>query len=229
MHPTLRFILIFLLQVFLLAGIGACDSKYRPEHVPADNSVQDTDTTAAIVLEVSQCARLYTSEFIIHKIVTYSDEPVMKGHFLGIPIEMNTRIGERKVAVPLDVTLKGYIDFSTFHASQVERTDQQITLTLPDPQIMATASKVDHQGTRQFIDLTRSRFTDAEITKLTKQGTEEILSHISQYGIVEQTRISATRILVPLLTRLGYAEEQITIRFRKEFNDQELFKIVQKQ
>lgn len=213
----------------LLCGTMGCHSHPEATESTADSTKTVMDTTANIVLQINRCARLYTTEFRIHKIVTHSDDPTLEGHLLGIPIKMNTRIGDRKIAIPIDVTLKGYVDFSDFNANNVERTDSNIIITLPNPGIIATTSQVDHRNTRQFIDLTRSRYTDEEITDLTHQGAEHILSHISQYGIIEQTRISAARTLAPMLQRMGYKEEQIEIRFGKKFNDQELLKIIQKQ
>lgn len=213
----------------LLCGTMGCHSHPETTESTVDSTKSVIDTTAHIVLQISHCARLYSTEFRIHKIVTHSDDPTLEGHLLGIPIKMNTRIGDRKIAIPIDVTLKGYVDFSDFNANNVERTDSNIIITLPNPGIIATTSQVDHRNTRQFIDLTRSRYSDEEITNLTHQGAEHILSHISQYGIIEQTRISAAHTLVPILQRMGYKEEQIEIRFGKKFNDRELLKIIKKQ
>ena len=229
MRYLFRSLPFLLIQAILLLSLGACDSEKKPLPAPEEQIQPHTDTTAVIVLQVNRCARLYTTEYHIHKIVTYADDPSLKGHILGIPVNINTRIGDRKIAIPIDVTLKGYIDFADFDESHVERSDSSIVITLPDPKIVATATQVDHKGTRQFIGLTRSRFTDEEITNLTRQGSEHILSHISQYGIVEQARVSATRTLTPILQKMGYKEEQIVIRFGKTFNDQDLFKIVQLQ
>lgn len=213
----------------LLHGITSCHSHPESTGSIPDSTKSAIDTTADIVLQINRCARLYTTEFRIHKIVTYSDQPTLEGHLLGFPIKMNTRIGDRKIAIPIDVTLKGYVDFSDFNVNNVERTDSNIIITLPNPGIIATTSEIDHRNIRQFIDLTRSRYSDEEITDLTRQGSAHILSHISQYGIIEQTQISAARTLVPILRRMGYKEEQIKIRFGKKFNDQELLKIIQKQ
>ena len=229
MPHRLRFIPLLFIQLLLLIGSISCHSEREPIENTTKELKNPTDTLATIILQVSRSARLYTSEYKIHKIVTHSDDPTLKGHILGIPVNMNTRIGDRKIAIPIDVTLKGYIDFSDFNEQQVSRTDSSIVITLPHPHIIATATQVDHKGTRQFIDLTRSRYTDEEITQLTRQGADQILSHISQYGIIEQTRVNATRVILPILQQLGYREEQITVRFGKTYNDQELFKIIQKQ
>ena len=229
MRNIIHFLPLLLIYLFLLGSTSSCHHEKEQPSTSSEKAETPMDTTATIVLKVNRCARLYTTEYHIHKIVTHTDEPTLKGHILGIPVNMNTRIGDRKIAIPIDVTLKGYIDFSDFNTRNVNRTDSSIVITLPEPKIIATATQVDHKGTRQFIDLTRSRYTDEEITQFTRQGTEQILKNISRYGILEQTRMSAARTLIPILQHLGYKEEQIEVRFGKIYNDDELFKMVQLQ
>lgn len=188
-----------------------------------------TDTTAQVVLEVSRSARLYTSEFIIHKIVTHSDNPVIEGNVLGVPVKMKAAIGNRKMAIPIDVTLKAYIDFADFSEKNVTRTDSTITVTLPDPVIMASASKVDHKAMRQYVDGMRSRYSDAEIAEYARQGADSVISHADKFGIVAQAERSAAATLIPMLQRMGYKEHQISVRFRKKFTENELFRMTQKQ
>lgn len=187
------------------------------------------DTTARIVYEVNKCARLYTTEYVIHKIVTHTDNPTLRGNVLGIPVNMHTRVGNRKVAIPIDVKLKAYIDFAEFSEKNIERTDTSITVTLPDPKIIATASKVDHRGTRQFIDGMRSRYTDEEISNFAHQGADSIISHAASFGIIEQAEMSAAASLHPMLTKMGFKEKNITIRFRKKFTESDVAKIIVKQ
>lgn len=188
-----------------------------------------TDTTAQVVLEVSRSARLYTSEFIIHKIVTHTDNPVIEGNVLGVPVKMKAAIGNRKMAIPIDVTLKAYIDFADFGEKNVTRTDSTITVTLPDPVIMASASKVDHKAMRQYVDGMRSRYSDAEIAEYARQGADSVISHADKFGIVAQAERSAAATLIPMLQRMGYKEHQISVRFRKKFTENELFRMTQKQ
>lgn len=188
-----------------------------------------TDTTAQVVLEVSRSARLYTSEFIIHKIVTHTDNPVVEGNVLGVPVKMKAAIGNRNMAIPIDVTLKAYIDFADFGEKNVTRTDSTITVTLPDPVIMASASKVDHKAMRQYVDGMRSRYSDAEIAEYARQGVDSVISHADKFGIVAQAERSAAATLIPMLQRMGYKEHQISVRFRKKFTENELFRMTQKQ
>lgn len=216
-------------SVGLLMGTGACNSSSESEDSITTKKEIRVDTVKHIVMEVNQCARLYTSEYQIHKIVTHSDNPQVKGKVFGIPVNMKTRIGNRKVAIPINVTLKAYIDFAEFSEKNIERTDSTITVTLPDPHIIATGSKVDHKETRQFIDLTRSKFTDEEITNFSKQGADSIVSHASHFGIAEQAQRSAANHLIPIMKRMGYKEKNIIVRFRKDFTDSDLKSMIIKQ
>lgn len=182
-----------------------------------------------LVMTVRGSARLYVTEMRIHKLVTHTDEPVLKGKVLGMPVNVPTRIGKRRVLIPIDVTLKAYINFEEFSEANVERTDSSLIITLPDPHVIVSASKVDNQGTRQFVDLARSRYTDAEIVNFVKQGEDSIVSHMSQYGIEEEAQRSAARQLLPILLRMGYKEQQVMVRFRKTFTDNDFYIITTKQ
>ncbi len=215
----------------LLGWLVSCNGcqKPTPQTPEQKATAPRIDTTARIVMEVSKCARLYTTEYQIHKIVTHSDAPTLEGKVLGMSVKVPTRLGDRKVAIPIDVTLKAYIDFAEFSERNIQRpTDSTIVVTLPDPHILATSTRIDNRGTRQYIDLARSRYTDAEITEYARQGTDSILSHIGEFGITQQAERSAATALVPLIQRMGYQEEHITVRFRKNFSNPELIRMIQK-
>ena len=55
-----------------------------------------------------------------------------------------------------------------------------------------------------------------------RQGRETIIKSIPKLGIIDMARAGATHALVPILTRLGYKEENITITFRKDFTTEDL-------
>ena len=198
--------------VALAAGLCLTACRQRDTSSPGQTAARDT--LAELVLQVSRCSRLYTAEMQVHKLVTHSDEVRMRGRFLSSDYDVRLPLGDRKAVVPIDVTLKAYIDFAGFDSTHVSRQGRRITLTLPDPVVTVTASKVDHYATRQFTDPMRSAYSDAELAELARQGEDSIVSHIDRYGLIEAARASAARTLVPLLTDLGYAESDVTIRFR---------------
>lgn len=169
-----------------------------------------------LIFRISQQSRLYTAEYHVHKIVTHNDLLQFKGTVLGIPFEHKFSIGDRKIAIPLDVTLKAYIEFSTFNESNVECSNEDIHITLPDPCILVTSSKIDHSGIRQYNSFWRSKFSDEEITDFCHQALENIISQIPDMNILESAKENAAQTLIPLIASLGYAQDHVIISFRND-------------
>lgn len=219
-----------LLLISLLTSVGLGSGCSRSEKATAADSLSEkVDSTRLLVMTVRGCSRLYLTEMHIRKLVTFTDEPSVKGTVLGMPVDVPTRWGKRRIAIPLDVTLKAYVDMAAFDSTLVERTDSTLTITLPDIRITSTASKVDNAGIRQYVDFARTYYTDAEITQLAQQGEQSILSHLSQYGLEQEAQRSAARQLLPLLQGLGYKDGNVNVRFRKNYSDGELLRMVQRQ
>lgn len=126
-------------------------------------------------------------------------------------------LGNRKVAIPIDATIKAYIDFDSFSKANVHKNGDKINIILPDPKLVLTSSKINHQEVRQYVALTRSDFSDAELASYEKQGRQAIINDIPRLGILHQAQESAARTLIPIIRQMGYAEENITITFRKKF------------
>jgi len=81
-----------------------------------------------------------------------------------------------------------------------------------------TSSKIDQQNVKQYVGLTRAHFSDEELANYQQQGREAILQSIPDMGIEETARANAAKVLVPMLTQLGYEEQNITIAFRKDLD-----------
>ena len=177
-----------------------------------------TDTIPLLVMQIQKCARLYTTEYHIHKIVTHDDILKLKGNLLSKNIDVALPLGERKIAIPMDATLKAYIDFSDFSERNIERHGNKITIVLPDPQVVLTSSKINQHEIREYVGLTRSHFTDKELSSYEQQGRQAILNSVPRLGIKQQAQANAARVLVPMLTEMGYREENVTIAFRKNLD-----------
>ena len=203
-------ILIMTLTTLLMTG---CKSENG-------DSAQDivTDTVPSLVIQIQKCARLYTTEYHIHKIVTHNDVLKLKGNILRKDIDIKLPLGERKIAFPMDATLKAYIDFSDFSESNVERNGDKITILLPDPKVVMTSSKINRDEVKEYVGLTRSYFTDKELSSYEQQGRQAIMNSVSQLGIKQTAQENAARVLVPMLTEMGYKEENVTIAFRKSLD-----------
>lgn len=212
--------------LLLCLSITACQGESETPSAPTSQNghlatAAPIDTVGEVVKRIRRQSRLYTTEVLVHKVVLYNDDAHIGGALFDIPIP-----GDRKVAIPLDVTLKGYIEFGDFSQQRVRLVDSLIIVTLPDPRVAVTAAKIDHAKVRQFISLNRSNFSDDEIARLARQGEDSILHHVGRYGIVEAARESAVRTLHPLLRRMGFKENNIIVRFRKEFSEREIQKFI---
>ena len=210
---------ILLLLMLPLLALGSCSQRKEAD---AEAAAAAIDTVPMLIMQVQKCSRLYTAEYSIHKIVTYDDIVRLKGNVLKRDFNIRLPLGDRKIAIPMDAKLKAYIDFSGFSERNVERRGKKITVILPDPKVVLTSTKVDHANTKEFVSLTRSRFSDAEMADLERQGRAAIIASIPNLGIIESARASAARVLIPMVEQMGYAEGDITITFRKDFTGRDL-------
>lgn len=205
--------------------IGSCrQDDRRADDRPVAEAI---DTLPMLVMQVQKCARLYTTEVKIHKIVTHDDVVRLRGTLLKKDFNLKVPLGDRKIAIPMDATLKAYIDFSQFSEKNVERRGEQITILLPDPKVALTSSKIDQKNVREFVALSRAHFSDAEMSSYEQQGREAIIASIPSLGIMEQARAHAARVLVPMLVEMGYKEENITIAYRKEFSLSDIRRLIE--
>ncbi len=221
---------LFSIAFWMFAGLlsGACNSgNPTATEVKAGDAVGDSSHRELPIRHrkeladaVQQQSRLYTTACHVRKIVLYSDDTRMGGKLLDIPLP-----GTRKVAIPIDVTLKAYVDFADFSEQNVTVADSICIITLPDPKVVVTASRVDHRQTRQYISMTRSKFSEEEISRLTAQGEDSIVDHIGNYGIIAQSREDCARVLVPMIQRMGFEARNIIVRYRKEYSEDEIRKM----
>ena len=208
-------IIIITALATLMASCTGCKEKQKEKSV--GNVVERTDTTAVLIMQIQKCSKLYTAEYDIHKIVTHSDEKRPKGKLLNHNFDVRMPLGERKIAIPINVKLKAYIDFTAFGKDNVTIKEGKIEITLPDPRVAVTSSKVDHDEIRQYVDLTRSRFTDAELSNFEQQGRQAVVNSIPQLGIISTARDNAAQVIIPMIVKMGYDEKDITVTFRKNY------------
>lgn len=202
LHITLAAILIFFVS---------CSDKKKNV---TDTSVENQ--SEVLIHQIQKTSKLYTSEIQIHKIITHSDTIIAKVQFLNIkkdiPLE---NLGIRKIAIPIDATVKTYIDFSNFGNEHVRIHNQHINITLPDPKIELTSTKINHKEIKEQNPFLRSDFTDEELANYAQQGRDAIIKSIAQANIIETAKESAIRQLLPILRAMGYKDENITITFRR--------------
>ena len=205
------------LFVALLLAFLSCGKK--PAASQADEAPQ-IDTIPTLVMQVQRQSRLYTAEYHIHKVVTHDDQLALKGRLLDHDYNVALPFGKRKIAIPVDATAKAYVDFADFSAKNVRRDSSHIEIVLPDPHIVLSATRVNHDDIREYVAVTRSRFSDEELASYEQQGRKAIIADLGKTDILETARASAANVLVPMLQQLGYRPENITVTFRRDLKVQ---------
>lgn len=210
--------MVLLGLIFAACG-GRQDAKAGPER-------PKMDTLQTLVMQAQRCSRLYTTEYHIHKVITHDDQLALKGKLLGHDYNMQLPLGKRKIAIPVDATVKAYVDFADFSAKNVRRDTSHIEITLPDPHVVLSATRVNHDDIKEYVALMRRNFTDAELSSYEQQGRKAIIADIAKTDILESARVGAANVLVPMLQQLGYMAENITITFRHDLNPHDLSKLI---
>lgn len=217
----IRHIIIGMLVVLPVIA-GSCNQKQKlSEH-------QRIDTLATMITQVQQCSRLYTSEIKLHKIVSYQDTAALQGKFLGKDFKVSLPASQRHIVIPIDATVKAAIDFSKFSKANIKRDGDKLTVILPDPELILTSTKIDHKEVREHVQLFRSSFTDAEITRIQRQGRNDILKTLPRLNLLETARLNAARQIIPIFENMGYNEADITITFRKDLNSNNYSSLIRK-
>lgn len=175
------------------------------------------DTIPMMVMQIQKCSKLYTAEYKVHKIITHDDKMKLNGSFMKKDFSINLPLGSRKIAIPMDATLKAYIDFADFNEDNVKRQGDKIEIILPDPHVTLTSTRINHNEIKQYVALTRSRFSDEELSSYERQGREAIIKDIPSMGMMDMARESAARTLIPMIEQMGFEESNITISFRKHY------------
>ena len=179
----------------------------------SDGGGPSIDTIPMMVQQIKECSRLYTAEYKVHKIITHSDTSKISATVLGQKLNLNLPGGRRKVAIPIDAVLKAYIDFSNFSEDNVRSEGGKIYIDLPNPHVVITSSKIDHEGIKKYVSIIRSDFSDEELALYEKQGRQDIINDIPNLGILNTARRSAASQLLPLISMLGIPQENIVITF----------------
>lgn len=199
----------------------SCTEKAKPGDTPAA-----IDTIPTLITQVKKCSRLYTAEYKIHKIITHNDEMRAKGKILNHEYDVALPVGERKVAIPVDATIKAYIDFGDFSERNIKRNGRKMEILLPDPHVQLTASRINHGEIRKYVAMMRQNFSDAELANYEQQGRNAIINDIPRLDITDMAKESATKIIVPFFVGMGFNEEDITVTFRKDFTAKEIIRMV---
>ncbi len=184
------------------------------------------DTIPHLVTQIQKCSRLYTAECKVHKIITHNDEVKVAGKLMQHDYNITLPLGQRKIAIPIDATIKAYIDFNDFSDKNIKRDNNKIEVLLPNPHIQLTATKISHAEIKKYVATLRRNFSDEELSNYEQQGRKAIINDIPQTGIIEMARESAAKIIIPFFTGLGFEEKDITVTFQEDLTKGDISKMI---
>lgn len=215
------------LLAVLAVGLAAASCGSREASAQAGADTVRVDTVHAVVMQVQRCSRLYTTEYRMHKVITHDDRLAVKGRLLGSDYDIPLPLGKRKVAIPIDATAKAYIDFAGFGKDNVVRSDSShINIILPEPRIVLTSSRISHDDIREYVALTRGRFSDEELASYEQQGRKAVMEALAETDILENARAGAANVLVPMLVQMGYRAENVTVSFGRNYRPGDIMKLI---
>lgn len=212
---------IYIIGILAALTLCCCSGKQTTERTSAA-----IDTIPTLVTQIKKCSKLYTAEYEVHKIITHDDEIRAKGKFLKHDFDFALPVGTRKVAIPVDATIKAYVNLGELKATDIKRNGKKIEVTLPTPHIQLTASKINHGEIRKYVALMRQNFSDAELASYEQQGREAIIKDIPKMNITDMAMESASRIIVPFFVGMGFDESDVTVTFNKDFTAADVLKMI---
>ena len=152
------------------------------------------------VLAIREMGELATTEYTITKIVKANDNQTWY------------KIGDRKILIAVEATLKAGIDLQSLTAENVTVNGKQIDLVLPAPKLISMQIPPDKiHVAYEEVGLLRTGFDNAERDALLAQAEKQINAAVPETGILNTTEQNTRKVMTAFLEKLGY--EQITIRF----------------
>ncbi|MFT3945764.1 MAG: DUF4230 domain-containing protein [Agriterribacter sp.] len=174
---------LFVISAFVLF---ACGNKQKP----ADQEI----------LALKEMNELVTVEYVVSKIIKASDNQTWY------------KIGDRKILMTCDATLKAGIDFSKITASDIKINEKEITIILSKARLFSLNIKPeDIKVAYQEIGAFRNEFSSQERNMLAAQAQNQIEASIDSLGILQTAETNASLFVSNFLRNLGY--EKISIQF----------------
>ena len=206
----MKHLIIYMCACAMTMMMASC--KGGDGDAPAE--AERIDTIPMMVQQIQQCSKLYTAEYKVHKIVTHDDVVGLSGKALGKDFSLKLpSLGKRKVAIPINATLKAYIDMSAVKVEDIRRDGDKIEIVLPKPHVVMTSSSIEHEEVKQYVAVLRSNFSDEELSNYEAQGRKAIIADIPKMKLPEMAKASAARMLIPIVARMGFRQENVTITF----------------
>jgi len=152
------------------------------------------------ILALKEMNELVTVEYMVSKIIKASDDQTWY------------KLGERKILMTCDATLKAGIDFSKISADDINIKEKEIVLTLPKASLFSVNIKPeDIKIAYQEIGAFRNEFSSQERNQLAAQAQSQIETSVESLGVLQTAETNASTFVSTFLRNLGY--EKVTVQF----------------
>ena len=155
------------------------------------------------ILALKEMNELVTVEYVLSKIIKANDDQTWY------------KIGDRKILMTCEATLKAGVDFSKITASDIKMQEKEITLILPKARLFSLNIKPENiKIAYQEIGTFRSEFTSQERNMLSAQAQEQIQASVDSLGVLQTAEANASLFVGNFLRNLGY--DKVSIQFSNE-------------
>lgn len=152
------------------------------------------------ILALKEMNELVTVEYVVSKIIKANDNKTWY------------KIGDRKILMTCQATLKGGIDFSKIDETKVIIDDKEITVVLPRARLFSINIKPeDIKVAYSEVGPFRSEFSSQERNQLAAQAQVQIQNSADSLGVLKTAEANASIFVSSFLQNLGY--EKVTVTF----------------
>lgn len=174
------------LLYLMLGAIYACNNK------PAFKQQE--------ILALREMNELVTVEYVVNKIIKAADDQTWY------------KIGERKILMTCEATLKAGIDFSKIGTDNINIKDKEITLTLPHATLFSLSIKPeDIKVAYEEVGAFRDNFSSQERNMLAARAQQQIQASVDSLGVLQTAETNASLFVSNFLRNLGY--EKVSVQF----------------
>lgn len=152
------------------------------------------------ILALREMNELVTVEYVVNKIIKASDD--------------NTwyKIGDRKILMTCEATLKAGIDFSAISAGHIQLNKKEVTLTLPHATLFSISIKPENlKVAYEEVGSFRDNFSTREKDLLATQAQQQIQDSADSLGILQTAETNASLFVSQFLRNMGY--EKVIVQF----------------
>lgn len=175
--------------IWLMIMAVACSQKPAP--APQD------------IMALKEMNELVSVEYVVNKIIKASDDKTWY------------KVGDRKILMTCQATLKAGIDFSKLDANKTVINGKSINLTLPHATLFSLSIRPeDITVAYQDVSMFRSGFSVQEKDQLASQAEAQIKASVDSLGILQTAETNASLFVSNFLRQLGY--EKISIQFSND-------------